>query len=147
MSHKQIRTHKTHHGLNLGEAITFPLIVFFVPDHEANTQMSFCFETPKLKVLKFPKLGFLQIWRPITTSTSLRLRLGLKQSYSPCRKVSNGMWHATYTQINLGDSRLLVVGSQISSLTLDPSFGHNLCFKYPNGSSKLILNIYVLSAF
>jgi len=24
----QIRTHKTHHGPNLGEAITFPLIVY-----------------------------------------------------------------------------------------------------------------------
>jgi len=27
-----------------------------------------------------------------------------------------------------------VVGSQIGIFTLDPSFGHNLCFKYSNGS-------------
>ncbi len=25
MNHRQIRTHKTHHGPNLGEATTFPL--------------------------------------------------------------------------------------------------------------------------
>jgi hypothetical protein len=48
-SHKQTHTHKTHHGLDLGEATTFPLIVFFVPNHEASTQMSFCFEIPKLE--------------------------------------------------------------------------------------------------
>jgi hypothetical protein len=35
--------------LGLGEATTFPLIVFFVLGHKANTQMSFCPETPKLK--------------------------------------------------------------------------------------------------
>jgi len=46
-----------------------------------------------------------------------------------------------------GDSRFLMVGSQIGILTPDPSFGHNLCFKYPNGSFKLILNIYVQRAF
>jgi hypothetical protein len=32
--HPQI--HKTHHGLDLGEATTFPLIVYFVPLHEAH---------------------------------------------------------------------------------------------------------------
>jgi hypothetical protein len=60
----------------------------------------------------------------------LRLRLDLKQSCSPCQKISNGMWHATFTQGNQGDSALLVVGSQIANLIL-----------------KLILVItYVLSA-
>jgi len=42
MNHKQTWTHKTHHGSDLGEATTFPFIVFSVPGHEANTQMSFC---------------------------------------------------------------------------------------------------------
>jgi len=42
-----IRTHKTHHGLDLGEATTFPLIVCFVPLHEAHIQMAFCLGTPK----------------------------------------------------------------------------------------------------
>jgi len=49
MSHRQTWTHKTYHGPDLGEATTFPLIVFFVPGHEADTQMSFCSGTPKLE--------------------------------------------------------------------------------------------------
>jgi hypothetical protein len=34
--------HKTHHGLDLGEATTFSFMVFFMHGHGANTQMSFC---------------------------------------------------------------------------------------------------------
>jgi hypothetical protein len=37
-----------------------------------------------------------------------------------------------------------MVRNQICNLTLGPSFGHNLCFKYSNGSCELILNIYIL---
>ncbi len=47
MNHEQTQTHKTHHDSNLGEATTFPLIVFSVLGHKANTQMSFCLGTPK----------------------------------------------------------------------------------------------------
>ncbi len=36
-----------------------------------------------------------------------------------------------------------MVGSQIDNLTLNPFFGHNLCLKFPNGSCKPILDIYV----
>jgi len=36
-----------------------------------------------------------------------------------------------------------MVGSQIGNLTPGLSFGHNLCFRCPNGSWKPILNIYV----
>jgi hypothetical protein len=35
-SHEQTWIHKIHHGLNLGEATTFPLIVYFMPLHEAH---------------------------------------------------------------------------------------------------------------
>jgi hypothetical protein len=55
MSHKQTQNHKTHHGSNLGETTTFPLIVFSVPGHGANTQMSFCPEIPKLESWNFSK--------------------------------------------------------------------------------------------
>jgi hypothetical protein len=51
------------------------------------------------------------------------------------------MWHATYMQVNQGDSWRLMVESQINNLTPNPSFVHNLCFKYPNGSCKHILDI------
>jgi hypothetical protein len=46
-SHGQIRIHKTHHGSNLGEATTFPFILYSMPLHEAHIQMAFCPETPK----------------------------------------------------------------------------------------------------
>jgi hypothetical protein len=78
-------------------------------------------------VPKFSQLGLSQLWGPITLCANLRLKWGLKQSCSPCQELSNGLYHATSTQENWGDSRLLVVGNQIANLTPDPSFGHNLC--------------------
>ncbi len=146
-SHKQTKTHKTHHSPDLREATTFPLILFFMPGHGACTQMSFCPRTPKLRVPKFPKLGLLRLWRAITSYQNLRLKWGLKQSCSPRQEFSNGMWHTTCTQVNQGDSWLLVVESQIANLTPGSSFGCNLCFKLPNGSCEPILNIYIPRAF
>jgi len=98
-------------------------------------------------VPKFPKLGLPQLWRPITLCADLWLRWDLKKSCNPCEQLSNGMWHATYMQGNQGDFWLLMVGSQIHNLTPSPFFGHNFCFKYPNGSCKLILDIYIVKAF
>jgi hypothetical protein len=40
-----------------------------------------------------------------------------------------------------------VVRSQIAKLTPNPSYGHNLCFKCPNGSWEPILDIWVSKAF
>ncbi len=53
------------------------------------------------------------------------------------------MSHTTCTQGNQVDSQLLMVGNQIVNLTSNPSFGHNLCFRCPNGPCEPILNIYV----
>ncbi len=47
INHEQTQTHKTNHDLNLEEGTTFPLIVYFVPLHEAHIQMAFCPGTPK----------------------------------------------------------------------------------------------------
>jgi len=55
--------------------------------------------------------------------------------------------HFTYTHRNQVDSRLLVVGSQIASLTLGPSFDHNLWCKCPNGSCEAILDMYTSRPF
>jgi hypothetical protein len=44
-------------------------------------------------------------------------------------------------------SRLLVVGSQIASLTPGPAFAHNLGCKCPNGQCKAIFDIYVSRPF
>ncbi len=57
------------------------------------------------------------------------------------------MLHATFTQGNWGDSQLLMVGGQIVNLTPGPSFGHNWCFKCPNGLCEPILDIYISIAF
>jgi len=96
--------------------------------------------------LEIPQLGFSQLWGSITLHADLWLKWGLKKRCSPRRYLSNGMLHATWKWGNMGDSRLLVVGSQIVNLTLDLSFGHNLCLKCPNGSCKG-LDIYVSRDF
>jgi hypothetical protein len=71
----------------------------------------------------------------------------LKQSCSLLQELSNDMLHATCTQGNWVNSWLLVVGNQIANLTFDFSFGHNLCFRCPNGSCEPTLDIYVPRAF
>jgi hypothetical protein len=81
-SHGQTRTHKTHHNPNLGEAITFPFMVYYVPIHEAHIQITFCPRTPKMGIPKFPKLKLSGFWGPITFCANLLLRWGLKQSCS-----------------------------------------------------------------
>jgi hypothetical protein len=53
MSHGQPRIHKTHHSSNLGEATTFPLIVFFAALHGGHIQMAFCPRTPKWESQNF----------------------------------------------------------------------------------------------
>ncbi len=53
------------------------------------------------------------------------------------------MLHVAWAQGNQGDSWLLMVGGQIVNLISDPSFGHNLCFKCPNGSCNPILDIHI----
>jgi hypothetical protein len=83
MSHKHKQIYKTHHGLDLKEATTFPFILFFMISHKGYTQMSFCLGTPNLEVLKFLKLTLSKLWRPISSSIDLRLKWGLKQSGSP----------------------------------------------------------------
>jgi len=65
------------------------------------------FRDSQMGVLKLPKLGLPQLWGPITLRVDFRLRWSLKQSYSPHWKLSNSMLHATCTQGNRVDSRLL----------------------------------------
>jgi hypothetical protein len=120
-----------------------PLIVYYVPSHETNTQMLFCPKIPKWKSQNF------QSWdsQPIILCADLWLRWGLKQSCSFHWKLSKSMSHATCTQGNRGDFWLLMVECQIVNLISNLFFCHNLCLKCPNGSCKPILNIYVLRTF
>jgi hypothetical protein len=94
-----------------------------------------------------PKSGLPQLWSPITLCVDLWSQWGPKQNCSPHRKLSNGISHTTYTQGNRVDSRLLVVENQTANLTPSLSFGHNLCFRCPNGWCEPILDIYVLITF
>jgi hypothetical protein len=96
-----------------------------------------------LGVPKFPKLGLLQLWKPIFLCADLWLKWSLKQSCSFHRDLFNNMWHTTCTQVNQGNSQLLMVGSQIDNLIPDFSFNHNLYFKYSNGSCEPISDIFV----
>ncbi len=141
-NHKHTWIHKTHHGPDLGEATTFPFIIFSMISHRGCMQMSFYPRTHKL-TQNFPKLRLPQLWRPITSCVNLWLKWYLKISCSPCQELSKDMWHATWMQVNQGDPQLLVIENQIDTLTYDLSFGHNFCFKYSNGSCEPILDIYI----
>jgi hypothetical protein len=140
-NHGQTRIHKSHHGPNLGESITFPLIVYFVAGHGTNIQMTFCLKTPKWESQNSQSWDFRNFGGHITLSANLRLRWNLKQSCSPYQELSNSMWHTTCTQGNPSNFRLLVVRSQIANLILGFSFDHNLCFRCPNGSCEPISDI------
>jgi hypothetical protein len=132
-NHRQTWIHRSHHGSDLREATTFPIIIFSMLGHRACIQMLFC---PRIFEIGTPVTLEL-----ITSCTNLWLKWGLKQSCSPIQELFNDMWQATYTLINQGDSWLLMLKSQIGNLTPNLSFDHNLCFKYPNGSCESILNI------
>jgi len=101
----------------------------------------------QVEVPKISKLGPPRLWRTIILCADLQLRWSLNKNYSPHQKLSNDMWHITCTHINRGNSWLLVVQNQIGNLIPSLSFGHNLCFRYPNESCEPILDIYVSRTF
>jgi hypothetical protein len=81
-NHWHTQTNKIHHRPDLGEATTFPLIVFSMLGHGGCTQMSFCPKTPKLRISKFLKLGLLPLWRPINFHAYFQLGWSLKENCS-----------------------------------------------------------------
>jgi hypothetical protein len=108
--------------------------------------MVFCLGTPngspEIPIVRIPMT--LEVHN-LTCRPSLQW--GLKKSCIPCWKLSNGVLHIACTQGNWVDSWHLVVESQTANLTPGLSFGHNLCFRYPNGQCEPILNIYASIAF
>jgi hypothetical protein len=98
-------------------------------------------------VPKLSRFGLPGLWELITPSSDLGLEQGLKQTCSSPQEISNGVLHSIYTHRRRVDSRLLVVGSQIGSLTPGPSFDHNLCCRCPNGSCEAIFDIYTSRPF
>jgi hypothetical protein len=55
-SHEHTQIHKTHHGPDLGEATTFPLIIFYVIHRGGYTQMAF-FPWLQVGSPEIPKIG------------------------------------------------------------------------------------------
>ncbi len=93
-------------------------------------------------VLKLSGFGLPGLWAFITSCSNLRLGWVLKQTYSSPWELSNGVLHSTCTHRGQVDSQLLMIGNQTTSLTLGPSFAHNISCICPNGSCKAILDIY-----
>jgi hypothetical protein len=141
MSHMQTWTHKTHHGPNLGRSHHLPPYSILCASPRGPHPNDILSRDSQMWIPKLPKLKLPRFWGPITLHVDLWLRWGLKQSCILHQELSNGMLHATCTQGNQVDSWLLMVGNQIASLTFAPSFGHNLCFKCPNGSCEPILDM------
>jgi hypothetical protein len=95
---------------------------------------------------KFSKLGLLRLFGLIIFCADLWLKWGLKQSCSPCWKLSNNVTRHLHPRKS---GLFLTFNGQKSNCQFDYSlsFGHNLCFEYLNGSCKPILDIYVSISF
>jgi hypothetical protein len=142
--------HKIHHGPDLGEATTFPHIVFSATPHGGYIQMALFPETPKLESRNCPEtvlVRVLRLWELITLDYRVWLRRGLNQSCSPRRDLFNAMSHSQFGGREEVDYRLLVVGSRIASLTPGLSFAHNLGDRCPNGQCEAIFDIYASRPF
>jgi hypothetical protein len=109
--------------------------------------MAFLSRDSQLGVPKSRQIGLPRIWSPITLWADLRSWCDLKQSCSFRQELFNGMSHSPCSQVNRVDSWLFLVGGQTASLTLGPSFGHNLCFKCSIELCELILDMYVPRVF
>jgi hypothetical protein len=131
-------THLTHHGLDSGEATTFPHIVYYAALCRGYIQMAIFLRTPK---------------------EESRNCLGLESRHfgSSYLSTANSDWSEVWTNVVAllesfptpchtpsGD-----VGKRSipASLTPGPSFAHNLGYRCPNGSCEAILDIYTSRPF
>jgi hypothetical protein len=83
----------------------------------------------------------------ITPECGVRSWQGLNQNCSPRWDLFNPVLHSQFGRQEDVNSRLLMVGSQIVSLTLGPSFAYNLGCICPNGQCEAIFDIYVSRHF
>jgi hypothetical protein len=87
------------------------------------------------------------VWTPVTLGTHnsrFRPRIGMR---SEANLLSNGVSHSICTHQDRVNSPLFVLESQTASLTPGPSFDHNLYCRCPNGSCKVIFDIYTSNPF
>jgi hypothetical protein len=140
----------THHDPDSREATTFPLIVFSTAPRRGYIQMALFPGTPKLESRNCPEIvlaGVPGLWMLISPDYQVRLERGLNQCCSSPRELSNTMFHTVIEHREEVDSWLLVVGSQIASLTPGPSFAHNLGCRCTNGQCEASLDIYTSRPF
>jgi hypothetical protein len=143
-------THKTHHGPDSRKATTFPHIVFSAAPRRSYIRMAHFPGTPKLESRNCPEtvqVGVPEFWELISPDCQVWSRRGLNKSYSSLRELSNAMSHSRFGCREEVDSRLLVVGSQTTSLTPGPSFAHSLGCKCPNDQCEAIFDIYTSRPF
>jgi hypothetical protein len=138
MSHGQLGLTRLTTAQTWGKPPPSPLLYTLCLSTRSTSKWHFVpgLPVPQMGVSKLLKLRLLWFSGPITLCADLGLRWSLKQSYSPHWDFFNNMSHATCTQGNWVDSRLLMVGNQTANLTPDLSFGHNLCFRCPNGHAS-----------
>ncbi len=106
--------------------------------------------TPGLESRNCPEIvlgGVPGLWELITPDCKVWSQRGLNQTCSPRQDFSNDVSQSHFGGREEVDSRLLVVGSQTSSLTPDPSFAHNLGCRCPNGQCESIFDIYASRPF
>jgi hypothetical protein len=106
--------------------------------------------TPEMESRSCPEIvpgGVPGLWTAITPRPDLGSWRGLNQSCRPRRELSNAVSHSRNARGEQVDSRLLVVGSQIASLTLGLSFAHNLGDRCPNAQWEGIFDIYASRPF
>ncbi len=142
--------HKTHHGPDSGDATTIPHIIYSATLRQDYIQMALFPGTPKLESRNCPETvpgGVPRLWELITPDCKIGSQRGLNQTCSPRRDLSNDVSHSQLGGLEDIDSRLLVVGSQTASLTLGPSFAHNLGDRCPNGQCEAIFDIYASIPF
>jgi hypothetical protein len=142
--------HKTHHGPDSGEATTFPHIVYSAARDGGYIQMAQIPGTPKLESRNRPEIvpvGVPGLWELITLNSRIRSQQGMNQTCSPCRDLFNAVSHSQIGCQKEVDFRLLVVGSQIASLTPGSSFAHNLGYKCPNDQCEAIFDICASRTF
>jgi len=125
-SHGQRWTHKIHHDLDLGETVTFPLIIFFMPSHGANIQMSFCPRFANGDSQNGQTMDSHDFYAyNFVCRLLIEMRFQAKLYFH--RKLFNDMWHATWMQRNKGNSFLMTEG-QIDNLIFNLFFDNNFVF-------------------
>ncbi len=98
-------------------------------------------------VSKLSRFGLPGLWTVIASRPNLWSGRGLNQYCSSHRELSNAVSYSPSARQERVNSWLLVVGSQIASLTLGPSFTHNLGCRCPIDSCEAILDIYTSRTF